>query len=60
VIDRRFYRRKYDAQQVLAEFAQTVRDETDLERLTARLIDVVNETMQPKSSSVWLRKDKSS
>jgi hypothetical protein len=54
-IDRRFYRKKYDAQQVLQEFGETVRDETDLENLTGRLIEVVSETMQPKSVSVWLK-----
>ena len=37
-IDRRFYRKKYDAQQVLAQFAQTARDETDLDALTAELV----------------------
>jgi hypothetical protein len=54
VIDRRFYRGKYDAQRVLNEFSTTVRDETDLSSLTGKLIQVVQETMQPKSVSVWL------
>lgn len=55
-VDRRFYRKKYDAQQVLTDFAETVRDETDLEKLTGRLVQVVDETMQPRSVSVWLKK----
>jgi hypothetical protein len=55
VIDRRFFRKKYNAQQVLAEFAITARDETDMDRLTAELVRVVQETMQPETISVWLK-----
>ena len=54
-IDRRFYRKKYDAAKVIAEFAGTCRDETDLDRLTARLVEVVEETMQPESVGLWLK-----
>jgi hypothetical protein len=54
-IDRRFYRKKYDAAKVIAEFGGTCRDETDLDKLTARLVEVVNETMQPAQVSLWLK-----
>src|SRR3712207_1501068 len=54
-IDRRFYRRKYDAERVLATFSVTLRDETDLNRLTPEMLRVVRETMQPEHASLWLR-----
>ena len=57
-VDRRFYRQKYDAQQVLAQFAQVTQDETEIEALTAELVRVVQETMQPKTVSVWLKEFK--
>jgi len=54
IIDRRFFRRKVDAQQVLAQFAQTARDETDKGALTAELTRVVQETLQPQGVTLWL------
>ncbi|MHB1133465.1 MAG: hypothetical protein ACYC4L_13925 [Chloroflexota bacterium] len=54
-LDRRFYRRRYDAEQALERFGTAVRHEIDLDRLTARLLSVVEETMQPTYISLWLR-----
>jgi hypothetical protein len=55
VIDRRFFRRKYDAVRTVAAFSATLRNEVDLSQLSEHLITIVQETMQPAHVSLWLR-----
>ena len=54
-IDRRFYRKKYDAARTLETFASTMRNEVDLQSLSPALVGIVHETMQPSHASLWLR-----
>jgi hypothetical protein len=54
-IDRRFYRKKYDAEQALARFAAAARDEVDMNILTTKLVNLIDESLQPEEINLWLK-----
>ena len=59
-IDRRFYRRRYDAAKVMESFSERLREEMDLDEMTKSILQVVEETMQPEEVGLWMRRDSGS
>ena len=55
-IDRRFFRRKFDAVKMMEAFTATARDETDPDKLAGRLMEVVDDTLQPERVSLWVNR----
>ena len=55
IVDRRFNRRKYNATETVAAFSARLRDQIDLDTLTAELLAAIDQTMQPTAASLWLR-----
>jgi len=55
IVDKRFFRSKYDAQQTLDTFSQYLQDEVDLDQMTTRLVSVVESTLQPSHMAVWVK-----
>ena len=58
MIDRRFYRRKYNTEMILERFSGAMRQEVDLQRLSDQLVRVVEDTFQPSQSVLWIKKGK--
>jgi hypothetical protein len=57
-IDRRFYRKKYDAEKTMAAFSASLRQEVDIDELSGHLLGIVQGTFQPEQASIWLKKGK--